>query len=189
MYHVIAATTNPAKIQAIALAFDDTVGAGQYRIEGIEVDSGVPEQPLGSTQTRSGARHRVICARQLRPEADFWVGIEAGIEDNMTFAWMTVENRHHRGEARSASLLLPEAIMAGIRQGNSLGQEMRRLSGIDDINRREGAIGVLTQGRLSRTRVYHHALLLALAALAPCYHPAPLAMPSGDNADFSSVSS
>ena len=66
---------------------------------------------------------------------------------------------------------------------------MRRLSGIDDINRREGAIGVLTQGRLSRTRVYHHALLLALAALAPCYHPAPLAMPSGDYADFSSVSS
>ncbi|AOP42047.1 inosine/xanthosine triphosphatase [Edwardsiella piscicida] len=173
MYHVVAATTNPAKIQAITLAFDAAFGAGQYRIEGIDVDSGVPEQPLGSTQTRSGARHRVICARQLRPEADFWVGIEAGIEDNMTFAWMSVENHGHRGESRSASLTLPDSVMDGIRQGQTLGHEMRRLSGIDDINRREGAIGIFTQGRLSRTSVYYQALLLALAALEPGYHREP----------------
>lgn len=50
---------------------------------------------------------------------------------------------------------------------------MRRLSGIDDINRREGAIGIFTQGRLSRTSVYYQALLLALAALEPGYHREP----------------
>lgn len=57
MYHVVAATTNPAKIQAITLAFDAAFGAGQYRIEGIDVDSGVPEQPLGA---RKRAAERVI---------------------------------------------------------------------------------------------------------------------------------
>lgn len=62
MYHVVAATTNPAKIKAISLAFDDVFGPDQYRIEGIEVDSGVPEQPIGNHETRTGSRHRVMCA-------------------------------------------------------------------------------------------------------------------------------
>lgn len=54
MYHVVAATTNPAKIQAITLAFDATFGAGQYRIEGIDVDSGVPEQPWAASRRAAG---------------------------------------------------------------------------------------------------------------------------------------
>lgn len=44
MYNVIAATHNPAKIDAIQYAFDDTFGAGNCRVEGIDVDSGVPSQ-------------------------------------------------------------------------------------------------------------------------------------------------
>lgn len=162
MYHVIAATTNPAKINAITLAFDDVYGPGQYRIEGVNVDSGVPLQPIGSTETRIGARQRVKNARQVRPEADFWVGIEAGIEDNMTFAWMVVEHLQARGESRSASLMLPDIILQGIRQGRELGDAMAVLSGISNVKQQGGAIGIFTQGKLTRTSVYHQALLLAL---------------------------
>ncbi len=80
MYHVIAATTNPAKINAITLAFDDVYGPGQYRIEGVNVDSGVPLQPIGSTETRIGARQRVKNARQVRPEADFGLGLKQALK-------------------------------------------------------------------------------------------------------------
>ncbi|WP_302789654.1 DUF84 family protein, partial [Escherichia coli] len=73
---------------------------------------------------RTGSRQRVMEARQVRPEADFWVGVEAGIEENMTFAWMTIENPHIRGESRSASLMLPEVILQGIRDGRELVSEM-----------------------------------------------------------------
>ncbi len=97
MYHVIAATTNPAKINAISLAFDDVFGPGTYHIEDVNVDSSVPQQPFGNTETRTGARHRVMAARQVRPEADFWVGVEAGIEDDMTFAWMVIEHKKNSG--------------------------------------------------------------------------------------------
>lgn len=162
MYHVVAATTNPAKIKAIQLAFDDVFGPDNYHLEGIEVDSGVPEQPIGNTETRTGARQRVMSARQVRPEADFWVGVEAGLEDNMTFAWMTVENHRLRGESRSASLMLPECILQEIGAGRALGEEMTQLTGVQDVNRREGAIGVFTDGKLTRTSVYHQALILAL---------------------------
>ncbi|MFT4463919.1 MAG: inosine/xanthosine triphosphatase [Sodalis sp. (in: enterobacteria)] len=162
MYNVIAATHNPAKIDAIQHAFDDTFGPGNCRVAGIDVDSGVPSQPMGDHQTRSGARNRVMVARQVNPEADFWVGVEAGVEDDMTFAWMVIENAHLRGESRSASLVLPNSILQGIAEGRELGHEMARLTGIEDIKRRSGAIGVFTEGRLTRSSVYHQALLLAL---------------------------
>ena len=77
MYQVIAATTNPAKIKAIHLAFDAVFGPGTYQVEDINVDSSVPQQPIGNNETRTGARQRVMASRQVRPEADFWVGIEA----------------------------------------------------------------------------------------------------------------
>ncbi|WP_145505200.1 inosine/xanthosine triphosphatase [Yersinia alsatica] len=162
MYHVVVATTNPAKIKAISLAFDDVYGSGEYHIEGVNVDSGVPLQPIGNTETRSGARQRVSNARQMRPEADFWVGVEAGIEDNMTFAWMVIERSQLRGESRSASLMLPEIILQGIRQGRELGDEMADLTGISNVKQQGGAIGIFTDGKLTRTSVYHQALLLAL---------------------------
>ena len=100
MYHVVAATTNPAKIHAIAQAFNDVFGEGSCHIEGVEVDSGVAAQPLTHLETRTGARQRVMNARQVRPEAAFWVAIEAGIEDDSAFAWMVVENQKQRGESR-----------------------------------------------------------------------------------------
>ncbi|HEY0207583.1 inosine/xanthosine triphosphatase [Acerihabitans sp.] len=162
MYYVVAATTNPAKINAILQAFNDTYGPDSCRVEGIDVDSGVPSQPMGDVETRSGARNRVMAARQVCPEADFWVGVEAGIEDNMTFAWMVIENTHLRGESRSASLILPESILQGIIEGRELGHEMARLTGITDIKRQGGAIGVFTAGKLTRSSVYYQALLLAL---------------------------
>ncbi|MDA5493202.1 inosine/xanthosine triphosphatase [Yersinia intermedia] len=162
MYHVVAATTNPAKIKAITLAFDDVYGPGHYRIEGVNVDSGVPLQPIGSIETRTGARQRVSNARKIRPEADFWVGVEAGIEDNMTFAWMVIEHLQLRGESRSASLMLPDIILHGIRQGRELGDEMAVLTGIANVKHQGGAIGIFTDGKLTRSSVYHQALLLAL---------------------------
>ncbi|MFG1173827.1 inosine/xanthosine triphosphatase [Erwiniaceae bacterium CAU 1747] len=162
MYHVVAATSNPAKIKAITQAFSDIFGEGSCHIEGVEVDSGVAAQPMTNTETRTGARQRVMNARQVRPEADFWVAIEAGIEEDTAFAWMVIENHKLRGESRSASFTLPPVVLKGIHEGRELGEEMARLTGIDNIKQKGGAIGAFTAGHLSRTSVYHQALILAL---------------------------
>lgn len=162
MYHVVAATSNPAKIRAITQAFSDIFGERSCHIEGVEVDSGVAAQPMTNTETRTGARQRVMNARQVRPEADFWVAIEAGIEEDTAFAWMVIENHKLRGESRSASFTLPAIVMKGIHEGRELGEEMARLTGIDNIKQKGGAIGAFTAGHLSRTSVYHQALILAL---------------------------
>ncbi|MCU5771888.1 inosine/xanthosine triphosphatase [Erwiniaceae bacterium BAC15a-03b] len=162
MYHVVAATINPAKISAISQAFSDVFGVGSCHIEGVEVDSGVAAQPVTNTETRTGARQRVMNARQVRPEAHFWVAIEAGIEETSAFAWMVIEDHKQRGESRSASFTLPPIVMKGIYQGRELGDEMARLTGIENIKHQGGAIGAFTHGLLTRTSVYHQALILAL---------------------------
>ena len=43
-----------------------------------------------------------------------------------------------------------------------MGSEMAAITGNAEVKRQGGAIGVFTDGRLSRTSVYHQALLLAL---------------------------
>ncbi|MTH45026.1 inosine/xanthosine triphosphatase [Intestinirhabdus alba] len=165
MYHVIAATANPTKVQAILLAFRAIFGEESCHIEPVAVESGVPDQPIGSNETRTGARNRVANARRLRPQADFWVAIEAGIDEDSTFSWVTIDDGIRRGEARSATLPLPAAILEKVRQGDALGQVMSQYTGIDEIGRKEGAIGVFTAGRLTRASVYYQAVILALSPL------------------------
>ena len=154
MHQVVCATTNPAKIQAILQAFHEIFGEGSCHIASVAVESGVPEQPFGSEETRAGARNRVANARRLLPEADFWVAIEAGIDGDSTFSWVVIENTSQRGEARSATLPLPAVILEKVREGEALGPV---------IGRKEGAIGVFTAGKLTRTSVYHQAVILALS--------------------------
>ena len=153
MHQVVCATTNPAKIQAILQAFHEIFGEGSCHIASVAVESGVPEQPFGSEETRAGARNRVANARRLLPEADFWVAIEAGIDGDTS----------QRGEARSATLPLPAVILEKVREGEALGPVMSRYTGIDEIGRKEGAIGVFTAGKLTRASVYHQTVILALS--------------------------
>lgn len=81
------------------------------------VPSGVAEQPLSDEETRRGARQRVLAARLVVPEADYWVGLEGGLEriDGawMGSAWMVVVNRAGgEGMARTPTLPLPPAVQA-----------------------------------------------------------------------------
>ena len=50
-----------------------------------------------------------------------------------------------------------------VRAGEALGPVMSQYTGIDQIGRKEGAIGVFTGGKLTRSSVYHQAVVLALS--------------------------
>lgn len=103
----------------------------------------MPEQPFGSEETRAGARNRVANAKAAAPDADFWVAIEAGIDEGATFSWVVIESREQRGEARSATLPLPEVILEKVRAGEALGPVMSHYTGIDEIGRKEGRLASL----------------------------------------------
>ena len=161
MKTIIVASKNPAKINAVNSAFSEAF-TESFTIEGVSVKSGVPDQPLSHSETLAGARNRVNNAKAIHPNADFWVGLEAGIEGEHAFAWMVICNGQQQGEACSASFLLPAAVLTGIKEGKELGVVMDEQFGTSNIKQKGGAIGLLTNNLLTRSSVYHQALILAL---------------------------
>lgn len=128
------------------------------------------DQPTSDAETQRGARNRASNARQLCPDANFWVGIEGGIEvfdeQLLAFAWMSIENRDkHRGEARSATLPLPAAIKQLIDQGMELGDANDQVFATVNSKQGGGAYGLLSEGLYTRESIYTQTLILALLPL------------------------
>ena len=55
-------------------------------MESANVPSGVSDQPRSEQETLEGARNRARSAARGYPHADYWVGIEGGIEDTGSMA-------------------------------------------------------------------------------------------------------
>jgi inosine/xanthosine triphosphatase len=154
------ASANPAKIKAVASAFAEAFPAETLEVQGIAVPSGVAAQPMSSDETLLGAMNRVAALAGV--EADYRVAIEAGLDGDFTFAWMVIEHQGKVGKARSASLMLPPAALSSLQQGKELGDVMDAMFQQNNIKQKGGAIALLTQNKLSRSSVYHQALILAL---------------------------
>ncbi|MDF4972394.1 inosine/xanthosine triphosphatase [Vibrio parahaemolyticus] len=172
---VVIASLNPAKINAVKSAFQSAFPQQAFEFVGISVPSEVADQPMTNEETHRGAVNRVKNAKVEMPTADFYVGLEAGIEGNVTFAWMVIESDTHRGESRSASLMLPPEVLAQLADANELGDVMDKVFGTENIKQKGGAISLLTQNQLTRSSVYHQALILALIPFTnPGHFPANL---------------
>jgi|JI7StandDraft_1071085.scaffolds.fasta_scaffold00706_14 inosine/xanthosine triphosphatase len=166
-------SSNPAKINAVASAFSTMFADTAWLIQGYSTDSGVAAQPMTSAETFQGAQHRLQqLFRQLQhtaDAADFYVAIEAGLDHDMTFAWICIgqadvqapQPQLKQGKARSASLMLPPAVIQQLQQGQELGDVMDRCFGTHNIKQAGGAIGLLTHNHLSRSLVYEQAIILA----------------------------
>ncbi|MCC5450562.1 inosine/xanthosine triphosphatase [Rheinheimera sp. UJ51] len=161
MWSIAVASANPAKINAVQQCFNANFPEQALTVTGLNVPSGVPDQPMSSEETYAGAKNRLTALKQAIA-ADYYVSIEAGLDGDLTFAWMLIEHNGKVGKARSASLMLPKAALAAIEQGQELGDAMDTLFGTQNIKQAGGAIGLLTQNRLSRSQVYQQALTLAL---------------------------
>ncbi len=163
MKRVVIASLNPAKLSAVESAFNSAFPNQELTFSGVSVPSGVSDQPMSNAETYLGATNRVFNAIEAEGDADFYVGLEAGIEGHTTFAWMIIESKDGlRGESRSASLMLPPIVVEKLEQANELGDVMDEVFNTQNIKQKGGAIGLLTQNQLTRSSVYHQALILAL---------------------------
>lgn len=163
---IVVSSKNPIKIKAAKEGFMQLI-PGNYDIRGVSVSSGVPEQPFSDEETLRGAMNRVQNARNVLPDADYWVGIEGGVEDRdgsiINFAWIVVEGREGRtGKARTASYNLPEETAELLRQGMELGHADDKIFGRVDSKRSSGSVGLLTDNVIDRASFYTQAVILAL---------------------------
>jgi inosine/xanthosine triphosphatase len=166
MKSIVLASNNPVKRDAVLTGFLRMFPDEEFFINGVTSPSGVSNQPLSSHETLQGALNRSEQAIASHPDADFWVGIEGGVEyldDGLAaFAWVVVRNRQGVGKSRTGTFFLPPAVAELIEQGKELGEADDIVFGRTNSKSENGAIGLLTGDVIDRAELYAHAVVLAL---------------------------
>jgi inosine/xanthosine triphosphatase len=166
MLTLVIASTNPVKIQAATNGFLRLFPSSELNVVGANVPSGVAHQPMSDEETLRGALNRSAHAQAAYPQADYWIGIEGGIQpigqEMMAFAWIVVRSREMIGKGRTGTFFLPPAVAELIHQGKELGEADDIV--FDRLNSKQenGAVGLLTDNVIDRAQLYEHAMILAL---------------------------
>ena len=138
----------------------------QFEFTGVSAASGVADQPFSDEETRMGAMNRAENASKQAPDADFWVGIEGGIEkmnDEMqAFAWVAIKSKIKTGKSKTGTFFLPVRIVKLINQGKELSEADDIVFNRSNSKQKDGAVGILTNGVIDRTKYYTEAVILAL---------------------------
>ncbi|MDX2302520.1 MAG: inosine/xanthosine triphosphatase [Microscillaceae bacterium] len=168
MFKIIIASQNPSKIEAVRLGFAQFFPDEAFFVEGASSNSGVSDQPMNDEETFQGALNRCLDIKNRFPEADFWIGIEGGVDTrygNMeAFAWVIVlaQGESTQGMARTASFFLPPRIQQLIDAGYELGAADDLVFQRKNSKHDQGATGILTHGVIDRANYYAHAVVLAM---------------------------
>ncbi|MFZ4450707.1 DUF84 family protein [Salibacterium aidingense] len=150
---------NKAKIQAVSAVFSDK----GYRIYGYEVDSAVSAQPFSEEETKAGAETRAQAV--VKKEADIGIGLEGGVtemEDGLYLCnWGALaDTQGNIFTAAGAKIRLPEEIAEGLRAGKELKTVMDLYTDRHDVSQNEGAVGIFTDGIISRADMFTHTVQL-----------------------------
>jgi inosine/xanthosine triphosphatase len=163
---LVVASQNPVKIEATRRGFVSMFPRRVFHLHPVAVPSGVRPQPLSDVETLQGALTRVQHAAHLVPQADYWVGIEGGVEEGQgsmeAFAWIVVSAPPLLGKSRTGTFSVPEEVAALVRQGHELAAAVEKVYQHTQVKSTTGAVGVLTEGVIDRVQLYEHAVVLAL---------------------------
>ena len=163
---IVVASTNPVKVNAALGGFQQMFPGAEIKTKPVAVPSDVRDQPMSDDETYTGASNRAQNARKEHPQADFWIGIEGGIQtvkgELTAFAWVVVHSQNLEGKARSGAFFLPLAVAELVEQGIELGIADDMVFGSKNSKQAGGAVGLLTQNVLDRKQLYEQAVVLAL---------------------------
>jgi len=166
MNRVIIASKNPVKIEAVKQGFEKMFQGEKFEFEGVSVPSGVKDQPTNNEETLRGATNRADNAFAEMKAADYFVGIEGGIEpageEMEAFAWVVVKSENKYGKSRTGTFFLPKEVVKLIREGKELGEADDIVFKRNNSKQQNGAVGILTGNAIDRTKYYYEAVVLAL---------------------------
>lgn len=168
---IFVGSTNPVKINAVTQAIAETFPSAI--VTGVDVPSGVSDQPMNDTETRQGARNRAVAAlddgylknessvdSDNEEEVQLGVGLEGGVFENedgelWSTVWVcVVDPEGNQFESNGARFRIPARIAEAIQAGGEMGPVVDRLMGGKDVRRNQGAIGVITNNFIDRTEEY-----------------------------------
>ncbi|AIC95331.1 DUF84 family protein [Shouchella lehensis] len=144
-------TKNPAKVFAVK----ETLLKEPIKMETVSAPSGVSDQPFSNNETKLGALNRAQYARE-KIDADVGIGLEGGVylHEGVYYLcnWGVMVTKDGQVYAASGlSLPLPREYTTGLEAG----KELSHIIG-NDIGKKDGAVGLLTNGRITRKRMFAH---------------------------------
>jgi len=166
MKKVVIASKSPVKIQSVKNGFEKMFPNQEFEFISVKTQSNVSDQPFSDKETFTGAKNRVDSASNVIKDADFYVGIEGGIElieeEMEAFAWMVVKSNGKYGKSRTGTFFLPKAIVKLIKEGKELGEADDMFFKRKNTKSENGSVGLLTGDVIVRTEFYTEAIILAL---------------------------
>lgn len=169
---VVAGTTNKSKLRGIKKAWKHF---GNASIKSVKIEGITPLQPKGWKETFLGALARAEEALSIVDNADYGVGVEAGLLPApfpSGFVEMQVavilDSRKRVTVGASSGFEIPYSLLSPVIKGEELGMIASRRLSRPQIKERVGIIGVLTKGVITRTDLTYQAVL---SALIPRIHP------------------
>lgn len=125
---IILGSRNKDKIRVLKDALRDL--RLKPEINGVDVDSGITNQPLDKDITLLGARNRAKNAKKLRPDADFWIGLEGGLHDYeegyhlITYACL-IDKTDNEFIGQGVEIHLPQKVSDEVKKGGFFGDAIR----------------------------------------------------------------
>ncbi len=164
---VVVGSRNPVKINCTSSGFHQIFNSSHFVVQGINVSSDVSDQPFGDLETYQGAYNRAANAKNVFPEADYWVGIEGGVEEMgenlVAYAWIVIlDDQNRMGKSKTATFFLPKSLSDLIKGGMELGAADDKVFDRQNSKEGSGAVGILTNGQVNRKEYYEQAIMLAL---------------------------
>ena len=159
---------NAAKISAVQMAVNSYWP--EAIIEGFDVESGVPAQPIGIEQTMQGAINRAKAAHALR--ADLGIGLEGGVAlfagHWIMFSFVAVSDGTKHYAVPVTGTPLPQAWGEALSHGAELRPHV--IAAGLPYDYKTGVIGTLTNQTINRDEMFCFGVK---TALVPWVNPAP----------------
>lgn len=165
MIKIAIGSNNPAKYKAVLEACHQLDIPCTWSCH--EVDSGVRAQPLSDVETVKGAVQRARSTLEVSG-ADFAIGLEGGVvldeaSGIMVCNWgALVDHSGREFIAGGARIPLPDQFRSSLEKGVELGDLMDQHCNKEGIRKHEGALGIFTNGAVSRGEMFKHVCLLLI---------------------------
>lgn len=158
-------STNPVKVEAVRLVAAKIWP--EVVVVPTAVPSGVSEMPMSDAECIVGARNRALAARETAV-ADFGIGLEGGVAQESfgltLVGWVVLVGSNGRESIGGCPRLpLPPRIAQRVLAGEELGPIMDSLVGQQDVKKKGGAVGTLTNGLVMRQEAFATAVAYAFA--------------------------
>ena len=163
---VAVGSTNPVKVKATQNAFQKIWPDKKFIVKGVQIDSGISNQPMSDQESIQGAKNRAAKAlHELK--ADYGVGLEGGVNqiDEYWFdcGWVVVvDSKGIEGIGSTARIITPPKMMEMIHQGQELGNVVDYFFGTKNAKQSDGHFGLMTRNAITRTSGYTDGIIMAL---------------------------